>query len=371
MYRSIVFFIPDLERGGPELRLLNFAKYFPKSLSIHIYVMSEDLLLFDQFVTSGVNIRVEPIKKIYFSLRKILKIRRYINENNIRIMNSFELKGFLISLFIRLISPKKTLVVYHNVNSLSDFSKRQKKFVLPTIRFADEVICNSFFSKKQLEPWYPSNRMHVIHNGVDTRYFRRPFESCRDLKKSLGIREDDIVLGTIANFRKQKNYPFLISAFELLGLRNNHLKLLCVGGGRHLNEIRRMVSELGLKDRVILTGYSEMIKEYLSIMNIFTLVSLYEGLPNSVMEAMGMGLPVVTSDVGGCPELISHMYNGILFRANDREEFIQAIEMLTLNKRLAYKLGENARLTVQNKFSLDSMVHNYLNFFENQVAVAK
>ena len=368
---DILFFIHDLERGGPELRLLNFARYFPKSLNIHICVMSEDLLLFDQFVASRANICVEPIKKIYFSLAKILRIVRYINENNIKIINSFDLKGLLISLFARMISTKRPLVVYHIINALSDFSPRQKKFFLPTIRFSDAVICNSYFSREQFERRYFSKIMHVIYNGVDTRYFRKPFESCKDLKKSLGIREDDIVLGTIANFRQQKNYPFLISAFELLSQRNSHLKLICVGGGQYFNEIRRMVSEKGLKDRVVLTGFSEKTKEYLSIMDIFALVSLYEGLPNSLMEAMSMGIPIVASAVGGCLELISQMHSGILFPVNDTEEFVQAIEKLILDKRLAYSLGANARLTVQDKFSLRSMVQNYVNFFEKQLAGAK
>ena len=369
--QNILFCIHDLERGGPELRLLNFARYFPKRLNVHICVMSEELRLFDKFVGSGASILVEPIKKIYFSLPRILKIKRYVNENNIKVMNSFDLKGLLISLIIRIISTKKPLVVYHNINALSDISKTQKKFFLPTIKYSDALICNSFFSKNQFEEYYPYERMHVIHNGVDTTRFRKQFENYRDLKRSLGIRRDDIVLGTIANFRKQKNYPFLISAFDILTQRISNMKLICVGGGPYLEEIRSMVTERGLEDSIVLTGYSEKTREYMSIMNIFVIVSLYEGLPNAVLEAMSMGLPVIASAVGGCSELISHMSNGILFPVNDVEKFSQAVETLALDKTLAYKLGGNARLTVQSKFSLDRMVHNYVTFFEKQLVGAK
>ena len=86
---------------------------------------------------------------------------------------------------------------------------------------------------------------------------------------------------------------------------------------------------------MIFTGYSKDVAEYLSLMNIFVLCSLQEGLPNVLLQAMSMEIPVISSDVGGCPEIIDNMANGILYPSNHLEKFIEAVEMLIEDRNFA------------------------------------
>ena len=361
---NIIFFIHDLERGGPELRLLNFAKHFPNNYRIHICVMSEDLSLKNKFEFFHVKVLVVPIRKLYFSLRKILIISKYIKDNRINIINAFELKGLLISIFIKFQNIKYAKIVYHNVIELSGISLKQKSLLLPLLKYTNLVICNSHFLKNQLNDYIDCNRISVIHNGTDLSILNRNEPKAIMLKARLGINDDQIVLGTVANLRKQKNYSFLIHGFNILLSKNKNLKLLCVGGGELNNEIVTLIKQLNLQDHVFLTGYTEKVIEYLNIMDVFVLTSLAEGLPNALIEAMGMGIPAISSSVGGCSDLIENLKNGILFPVNDMVKFVQAVEDLIGDNSLAPKLGARAKKTIENRFSLNRMIDNYLLVYE-------
>ncbi len=117
------------------------------------------------------------------------------------------------------------------------------------------------------------------------------------------------------------------------------------------------------KKNLIFTGYSKDVAEYLSLMNIFVLCSLQEGLPNVLLQAMSMGIPVIASDVGGCPEIIDDMKNGILYPSNDLDRFVEVVEMLIEDRSFSSKLAANARRTVEEKFSLNRMIEDYMVFY--------
>lgn len=362
--KKILFLVSDLERGGLELRLLNFARHFPENYTIHICVMSDRFSLKDDFESLNAKVLIVPIKKVYFSFAKLLHLSNYVRLNKIEIVNSFDPKGFLISIFIKLLNFSYPKIIFNNVNSFSLYTLKQRRLLLTLLRFSDAIICNSRFSKNQLETHISHAGIYVVHNGVDTKLFKKNVASENILKAELGINDHHIILGTVGNFRKQKNYPFLLRSFEILSSRHRELKLLCVGGGEGIGEMQRMLKRSDLDQNVFLTGYTENVKEYLSIMDIFVLVSLYEGLPNAILEAMSMELSIVSSSVGGCSELIEHLKNGILFPANDMEKFIQAVEKLIDHNNLAQNLSVNARKTVEEKFSLNRMIKNYLFLYE-------
>jgi glycosyltransferase involved in cell wall biosynthesis len=228
----------------------------------------------------------------------------------------------------------------------------------------NKVLCNSEKSFELIRSFFvPKRKISVIRNGIDIGFFRNAISKTERFKKAHRIGDNDFVLGTIANFRKVKNYPFLINAFKILFRKNKNLKLICVGGGDLLPEIKRMVLEYRLEKAVIFTGYSQNVAEYLSLMDVFVLCSQREGSPNVLLQAMTMNLPVVSTNVGGCPEIIAHRKNGILFPSNDLGKFIEAIETLITDTDFASRLCSNAKRTVEEKYSLDRMIKGYSTFY--------
>jgi len=161
----------------------------------------------------------------------------------------------------------------------------------------------------------------------------------------------------------QKNYPFLIDAFYTLIEKFKNLKLICIGGGVLLDDMKNNVRNKGLTEKVIFTGYSEEVVGHLNIMDIFVLCSTYEGSPNVILQAMSAGVPVISSSVGGCPELIENLKTGILFTPNNKKEFISAVAKLIENKGVAFEIAHNAKRHVNEKFSLKNLINNYADFY--------
>ena len=102
-----------------------------------------------------------------------------------------------------------------------------------------------------------------------------------------------------------------MDAFEILSGKHNDLKLLCVGGGKYLESTIRIATQRKIIEKVIFTGYSDHVIDYLNAIDILVLTSSWEGFPNAILQAMSMGIPVVVSNVGGCSEIVDNMINGI------------------------------------------------------------
>ena len=361
---NILFLIYDLERGGPELRLLDFQKNFPANLRMYICVTSKNLSLLPEFLEADAEIHIEPVLKGYLELNKALKIYKLVMINHISIINSFDLKELLLSTAIKVMSGWKIKTVHHSVDLLHHYGTLQKAFLVILLNLTNKILCNSEKSKELIKSFFvPERKISVIKNGVDIGFLRKTISETEKFRKIHGIGKNDFVLGTIANFRKVKNYPFLISAFRILLKKNNNLKLICVGGGYYLADIKRMALEYHLEKAVVFTGYSRHVVDYLSLMDVFVLCSLKEGFPNVLLQAMGMSLPVISANVGGCPEIIDHMKNGILYPSNDLGKFIEAIETLITDTAFAGRLGSNAKKIVEERFSLERMIKEYATFY--------
>lgn len=361
---NVLFLIYGLERGGTELRLLDFARFFPRDIKTHIYVTTDNLSLLSYFNECNANVRFIPIKKSYIEINKVLEIFKYMKANDISIVNSFDLKNLTISLILMIFSRFKIKIVYHSVDLLHHYRRFYKAVLRLLLKPITAVICNSERSKDiMINLGTPKKKIKVIKNGIDTEHFGLNENKARCLRKKCNFDTRVLVLGTVANFQKVKNYPFLLKAFERLIQKNPNLRLICVGGGDYIEEMKDLMREYGLQSSIIFTGQSNDVVEYLSVIDIFVLCSLHEGFPNALLQAMSMGLPVVSSNVGGCPEIVNDMQNGILFHSNNIEKFIEAVEMLIEDRNFASRLGVNARRTVEEKFSLDRMIQDYSTFY--------
>ena len=346
------------------MRLLDLQRHFPSHIKMHICVTSKNLALLPEFLEAGARIYVEPVTKGYIELNKAWSIYKYAKINHISIINSFGLKELFLSTAIKGMSRWKIKTVYHSVNLFHHYGLLHKFFLIILLNLSDKVLCNSEKSLKLIKTFFvPERKISVIRNGIDIDFFRKAIPQAEKLRTAHCIGKSDFVLGTVANFRKVKNYPFLMQAFRILLQKNKNLKLICVGGGYCLSDIKSMALEYHLEKAVIFTGYSRHVAEYLSLMDVFVLCSLKEGFPNVLLQAMAMRRPVVSADVGGCSEIIDHTKNGILYPSNDLGKFIESIKMLTTDADLATKLGSNAKKTVAEKFSLDKMIEKYATFY--------
>jgi sugar transferase (PEP-CTERM/EpsH1 system associated) len=207
-----------------------------------------------------------------------------------------------------------------------------------------------------------------IYNGVDTaRFFSR--RGSRPAVGPAGFLEDDsLVVGTVGRVQPVKNQICLIRA--LIALRQERpelaqkLRFVLLGDGPLLPELRRLIDEAGFARQSWLPGERDDVAEVMRAMDIFVLPSLAEGTCNTILEAMATGLPVIASRVGGNPELVNDGRTGRLVRAEDETAIGTAIADYLKSPSLRCAHGIEGRRTVEQRFSLISMVNSYMSVYD-------
>jgi len=174
-------------------------------------------------------------------------------------------------------------------NKMLHYSLRGFGNNLATCHLACSDSAASFFSLKR--------KYRVINNGIDVSTYSFDEYKRKRIRKILDIDSNTIVIGHVGRFEEVKNHSFLVNIFiEFVKIRPNS-KLLLVGQGKLLDEIKRMVSDLGLSDKVIFLGQRSYVADIMQVMDIFIMPSLFEGLPFVLVEAQASGLPCIISDV--------------------------------------------------------------------------
>ena len=193
----------------------------------------------------------------------------------------------------------------------------------------------------------PEEKVPVIYNGIDLS---------RCIPKQ-DYAAEPLTLIHIGRFNVQKNHRGLLEAFQKLLREIPECRLRLLGDGELREETESYARELGIADHVEFLGSQSNVYPYLQQADIFLLPSLFEGMPMTIIEAMGTGLPVVASAVGGVPDMLRHEESGILVSL-DPEEVSNACCRLAKNEALRRKLGENARQD-SVRFSADYMARCY------------
>ena len=234
--------------------------------------------------------------------------------------------------------------------------------------FCDAIVTPSEESRKEyanLTSIDPS-RIQVIYNGVEVDRFNTAESSWRRLRREgIGVGNGEVVVGSVARFDPVKNMKGLVIAFSKLGEKERvKCKLLLVGDGPEFGRVQSLASDLGIREQVIFTGMRRDIPECLSLMDIYVQPSHFEGVPNSVLEAMAAGLPVVATKVGGVPEIVKDGETGLLVPLNDQASLTRAMEFVIGDLEEGKHMGTCGRRRVASLFSVEKMVKEYETLYE-------
>lgn len=201
-------------------------------------------------------------------------------------------------------------------NEWSSFAAPTRAANRLTSRFDDAVIAVSERTRRSMSA-DASTRAVVIHHGVDVAAVAEHREARSSVRTELGVDADAFVIGTVANYRSQKDYPNLLRAMRALVDRGVEARLVAVGQGPLAADVESAVTDLGLDDRVVLTGYRSDATRVMSAFDVFTLASHHEGLPVALMDACALGLAVVATEVGGLADVLTDGDDALLVPARD------------------------------------------------------
>jgi glycosyltransferase involved in cell wall biosynthesis len=206
---------------------------------------------------------------------------------------------------------------------------------------------------------FPPSKVSVIPNGVDTdRFFPDP--SARlSLRLELGLSDTTPLIGIVAALRPEKNHCMFLDVARLVLDRLPSARFLIVGDGPERPRIESQIKNLGLSDCVHLLGSRSDVPRIVAGLDVFTLTSLNEASPVSILEALSCSVPVVSTRVGSIAETVLDDWNGFTVDSSDSLSFSLRVLSLLSSPSLARTFGANGRDHVVSRFSLDAMVKGY------------
>lgn len=240
------------------------------------------------------------------------------------------------------VAEKETGKLGRRLNKI--FFKRHGVVPVALSEKVQESIVREYHLKKESVP--------IVCNGVD-------LSRCKE--KTDYRAQGEFKILHIARFMPQKNHEGLISAFEIFHKQYENSTLWLIGDGETREQMQALVQEKGLENAVEFLGLKENVHEYLAKADMFTLPSLYEGMPITLIEAMGTGLPIVATAVGGVPDMLDSE-SGILTQV-DSEKIAEAFLTLAKDEEMRKRLGENAKVRAK-AFSAEQMAKGYWRIYE-------
>lgn len=198
------------------------------------------------------------------------------------------------------------------------------------------------------------NKMRTVYYGIDCRPFETVEASARQaLHAEWGIKNGEIVIGTVARLVPQKALHALLTAFSRYkSISQRQARLVIVGRGPLMAELKDQAGRLALSDSIVWTGFREDIPAIMQAFDVFSLTSAYEGFGLVLLEAMAASRPVVATAVSAIPEIVQDGHTGVLCPPNDTEAIAAAFLRLE-DAKLRAVLGDNGRRRVREHFTLE------------------
>jgi glycosyltransferase involved in cell wall biosynthesis len=216
------------------------------------------------------------------------------------------------------------------------------------------IVCAAEASRQMhITLGYDAARMVVVPNGFDMKRLVATSEQRRELRHQLGFQDKELVVGSLGRFNPVKDQESFVKAAGILAQLHPNIRFMMVGRNLDTNntELMRWILETGYTDRFVLLGERSDVPVCLSVMDIFCLHSRTEGFPNSLGEAMAMGLPCVATDVGDAALLLGN--GGLIVTKEDYEALAFGLEkLLLLSNQERSTLGQKGKQRVHDEFMM-------------------
>lgn len=338
--------------GGIEKYLIDLVSQAnDESIEIRILSMGEWAL------TNRLReLRVRPI--IFSGSRinplTIGKIGQYLVKNEFDLLVS---QGIVANAYARAVS-----LFYKIPNLVTVHSSLDDDYSNPIVRMVFRLVdllgsfvtkryiaVSKFIKSKLVKSGIDSKKIQVIYNGVK-------------FKDSAPRQKRRLVVGSVGRLHPVKGFDILIKAFSLL--ENRRLRLKIAGEGGELDNLKALVKELNLEDRVEFVGFQKDVTKFLDSIDIYVQPSRSEGFGLAVVEAMSRELPIVVTPVGSLEEIVKNQETGLVARGIEPNALVDAITYMASNFEESKQMGENARVAVVEEFNVEHWVNKTIKAYK-------
>jgi glycosyltransferase involved in cell wall biosynthesis len=303
-------------------------------------------------------IEINCCKRLDLSSIKLLI--EILKRNRIDILHCHEEKSRFYGLIGSRIAGLPIIATNHNWTKPNIIESCYEIIDAVISRFFNRIISVSDELRKTMRRYkIPSKVITVIPNGINLESFVSIGIKDDHQQVGLGINRESKVIGSIGRLTVEKGHKYLLEAARQVAIEYPNIRFIIAGEGPLKLNLQNYASFLNIEKFVHFIGFRKDIHNIYSLLDILALASTVEGTPMVLLEAMAMGIPVVSTDVGGIKNIIDHQSNGLLIKPRNPNALAESILYLLGNDRESKRLADNARKTVQQKFSDKRMAREY------------
>jgi len=355
--KNLILFMPSIEGGGVEKNLIILANYFAKNFK------NIQLITYDNSFSSNFNKKIQIIffkkksknesKYFKYFICLYLLIKQYIIKKNLLVF-AFQANIYclILSKFLNL-----DVIVRSNSSPTGWSNSYVKNFIFKFFfKYAKNIIVNSIEFKKQFDRKFNTN-CKVIYNPLNKKEIIK--KSLQKININFFKSKKILKIINVARFTDQKDHLTLLEGFMKI---SNKIKaeLLIVGYGKNENLIKNFIKENKLQKKIKILKYQKNPYKFIKKADIFILSSLYEGLPNVLLEALTLKKFVISSDCPTGPkEILENGRYGFLFKVGDKNQLANLIIKYSKNKKLYNKKIILAYKSLQ-RFDFNNCCNKYL-----------
>ncbi len=362
---KVLQLIEGLNLGGAETKLMELVAHMDRdrfetvvcSLGMGDRIKEEFEKLGVEFVTMARKQRVD--------LRLIFSVAKLIREKQIDVVMTTLFYADVLGALAGVFSKPKAVFSWETISAPEWLLTHRLLVYRFAMRFCTRVISVSHATAKWLveKRGVPHDKVVVIPYGVNLDLYRAGENP--ELKQKLGIESDAKVVGVVARLHPQKGHRYLIEAAKSIVAKFPKTKFVIVGDGELRAELEEMTRTQNVAKTFMFLGFRKDIKDLMRVFDVFCLPSLYEGLPNVVLEAMATAKPVVATAVDGTPELIVDGETGYLVPPSDPQALAEKLSQLIGDQELARRFGSNGLKRVKAEYSLEKQVEGFQNLYQS------
>jgi len=351
----VVYLSHAFHVGGAEEMVYNLVRHLPRRFEPVIVCMHSAGPIGEEIRRTGVEFHVLGLNPGWRHPFHLIRLERALTDLRADIVHTFlltaSLYGRLAAMFARVPIIVGTEVnIYENKEPRHITAERWLMSTTDAVVVSAGSVRDFYIEQVGAEP----SKVEVIYNAVDWSQLgtTRTRDEMRD---ELQIDRRAPVAGIVARLTEQKAHSVLLSSMASTpGLEPLHL--VVVGDGHLRESLERLARDLGIADRVRFLGARRDLGNLMSAMDMFVMPSLWEGLPLSMVLAMGAGLPVVATRVAGIPEVVQDGTTGLLVPPNDARSLGEALAQLVRNQDLRRALGTAAKAAALPRYGVDGYV---------------
>jgi len=370
---NVLHLIAPTHFGGAERVVLNLAGSIDRSrFNITVGAFVNVHFPENEFLT---RMEEERIPHTVFWLKRtvdvdnIPRLVKLIRARDIDIVHTHGYRSDIIGLLAARISSRPKIATIHGFVPINSRLRLYGQADLFALRFFDRVLpVSDHIGESLRRSGISKDKITTIRNAIDVKDAASAAGRDASVARAASLRRGrDLLIGVVGRLSPEKNIPGFLDVARRLAAKYDHLKFVVVGEGPERDFLEGLTMRLKLDGKVRFTGFVKQMEEVYASIDILVISSSTEGIPLTALEAMRHGIPVVSTRVGGMPEIIEQGVNGLIVEAGDMDALGKAVESLVIDNKRYLTISQNARERIARDFNRASWIQKIQNCYESVV----